>query len=288
MKHLAEKINRHEHPAWLRRFPRLMEGAFWWFRFVYQRVRVVRRELRRHLPKGEPFHLLDAGCGEGLFLFELARRYPSARFTGLDINPHNVDFCRRYARACGLSNVALACADLSAVSWPDRAEHVLCVGVLHCVADDLAFLKNLHASTHPAARLYLYAPLQPRRFWPFFERWYRQWRHYEAIHGRHIYTAETLKRRLARAGWQVTHWQGTMHRLATAGFELYTLCFLGALHARHWWASAILGALVLPAALLAALLQRLDGYGSGSHPNGAWVVATKVAAQVHPPKEKKE
>lgn len=286
MRHLAEKINRHEHPSWLHRFPRLMDIVFWWFGLVYQRVRVVRQELGRHLPKGESFHLLDAGCGEGLFLFELARRHPKARFTGLDVNRHNVAFCRRYARVCGMHNVRLACVDLSAAAWPDLAEHVLCVGVLHCVADDLAFLKSLHASTHPGARLYLYVPLQPRRFWPFFERWYRQWRHYEALHSRHRYTAEVLRQRLARAGWQVTHWRGTMYRLATAGFELYTLCFLGALHARHWWVSAILGALVWPAALLAALLQRLDAYSEDSHPNGAWVVATKVIHEAHLPKER--
>ncbi len=281
MPRLSDRINRHAHPEWLRRHPRLMDAIFWWFGLVYQRVGTVRQGLRRHLPKGKSFHLLDAGCGEGLFLFWLARRYPQARLTGLDLNPNNVAFAKRYAAACRFAQVRVAETDLSKEAWPEQADYALCVGVLHCVADDLAFLKNLHGSTHADGRLLLYSPLRPRRFWPFFEKWYQRWQHYEALHGRHSYTPEALRALLAQAGWQVEGWQGAMHRLATAGFELYTLCFLGALHARHWWANAILAALVLPAAALAALLNRLDRRFPGSHPNGVWLVARKAAPPDH-------
>lgn len=281
MPRLSERINQHAHPHWLRRHPRLMDVIFWWFALVYQRVGTVRCGLRRHLPKGKPFHLLDAGCGEGLFLFWLARHYPQARLTGLDLNANNVAFAKRYAAACHTPQVQVARADLARTAWHERADYALCVGVLHCVADDLAFLKNLARSTTPDGRLLLYSPLRPRRFWPFFEKWYRRWHHYEALHGRHSYSPAELRALLAQAGWQVEAWQGTMHRLATAGFEAYTLCFLGALHARHWWANAILAALVLPAAVLAAFLNRLDRLFPGSHPNGVWLVARKAAAPDH-------
>ncbi len=281
MPRLSERINQHAHPDWLRRHPRLMDVIFWWFALVYQRVGTVRRGLGRLLPKGKSFTLIDAGCGEGLFLFWLARRYPQARLIGLDCNTRNVAFAKRYAEACGFPRVEVARADLSRQAWPVTADYALCVGVLHCVADDLGFLKNLARSTTPDGKLLLYSPLRPHRFWPFFEKWYRRWHHYEARHGRHSYSPAELRALLAQAGWQVECWQGAMHRLATAGFELYTLCFLGALHARHWWASAILAALVLPAAALAAFLNRLDRLFPGSHPNGVWLTARKAAAADH-------
>ncbi len=283
MTSLSDRINRHEHPSWLLRYPQLIQLIFAWFALVYQRVSVVRRELRRHLPKGHSFRLIDAGCGEGLYLLWLARRYPKAHLTGIDINAHNIQLLKHYLARTAHTRVEAIQADLQTQPPPCSADYVLCVGVLHCVANDVAFLRNLAQSTQPHAKLLLYSPLKPRRIWPCFERWYGRWHHYEAIHAHHTYTPQLLRQRLAQGGWQIESWQGTMGHLAAAGFECYTLCFTGALHASQWWASAILGALILPTALIAAGLQRLDRLFSPTCPNGVWIVARKTDA--HPEKQ---
>ena len=49
----------------------------------------LRIRLRRVLPatKGSYQAILDAGCGSGVFSFELAKRHPEAKVVGVDSEP---------------------------------------------------------------------------------------------------------------------------------------------------------------------------------------------------------
>jgi len=40
--------------------------------------------------------ILDAGCGEGITLEKLIRRFPQARVEGVDVDPANVAICRQH------------------------------------------------------------------------------------------------------------------------------------------------------------------------------------------------
>jgi len=40
--------------------------------------------------------ILDAGCGEGITLEELCKRFPNRDVRGIDINPENIDICKKY------------------------------------------------------------------------------------------------------------------------------------------------------------------------------------------------
>ncbi len=42
-------------------------------------------------------NLVDIGCGEGRFLYELSRRHPGKRLLGVDISPRAIDWARRMA-----------------------------------------------------------------------------------------------------------------------------------------------------------------------------------------------
>lgn len=62
-----------------------------------------RKEVLRQLPFGpeEAFHLLEVGCGTGFNLKRLARRFPKARLTGLDVSPDMVRLSRKQTRDYG-------------------------------------------------------------------------------------------------------------------------------------------------------------------------------------------
>ena len=50
----------------------------------HQRLDIAMRLARL---QGEPLHVLDIGCGEGLLLRKLHERYPAHDLTGIDHNP---------------------------------------------------------------------------------------------------------------------------------------------------------------------------------------------------------
>jgi len=59
-----------------------------------------RKEVLRQLPfaRDEAFHLLEVGCGTGFNLKRLARYYPKAQLTGLDVSPDMVRLSRKQTR----------------------------------------------------------------------------------------------------------------------------------------------------------------------------------------------
>jgi S-adenosylmethionine-diacylgycerolhomoserine-N-methlytransferase len=59
-----------------------------------------RKEVLRTLPfaRDEAFHLLEVGCGTGFNLKRLARRFPKAQLTGLDVSPDMVRLSRKQTR----------------------------------------------------------------------------------------------------------------------------------------------------------------------------------------------
>ncbi|MFZ4763418.1 MAG: class I SAM-dependent methyltransferase [Roseimicrobium sp.] len=50
---------------------------------------------------GQPKHILEIGCGTGRNLTALARRFPEARLTGLDLSEAMLDLARRKSAALG-------------------------------------------------------------------------------------------------------------------------------------------------------------------------------------------
>lgn len=51
------------------------------------------------LVRGTPRRILDLACGTGDFAFALARRFPQARITGVDLTPAMLDLARRKNRS---------------------------------------------------------------------------------------------------------------------------------------------------------------------------------------------
>jgi SAM-dependent methyltransferase len=124
------------------------DADHWWFR---GRRRIVNGELERlRLPADA--RLLDAGCGSGRTLDDLARY---GRVTGLDISPTAV----RVARTRG-HDVRLA--DIANIPFPDgRFDVVTCLDVLEHVADDRRALSELVRVTRPGGAILVTAPAYP-------------------------------------------------------------------------------------------------------------------------------
>jgi SAM-dependent methyltransferase len=110
------------------------------------------RLILRHMGyQAMPATILVAGCGTGEELLALARLYPQARISGLDLSPASVEVARENITraACGNASVALG-SILDDLPGKERYDLVFCSGVIHHLADPERGFKNLAACIAPA------------------------------------------------------------------------------------------------------------------------------------------
>jgi len=87
----------------------------------------------------------DLGCGPGEITCELARRFPSIRFRGLDHSAAAIDRARRLAESAGLSNVAFERADVGTARVDDGTGLVVMFDAFHHMLEPRGFLaRNAH------------------------------------------------------------------------------------------------------------------------------------------------
>jgi SAM-dependent methyltransferase len=118
----------------------------WWYR---GRRRVINAQLERlGLPRDGA--VLDAGCGSGRTMDELARW---GKVAGFDFNQLGVE----HARARGHSDVRQA--RVEEIPWPDESfDLITCLDVLEHTPDDVASLRELRRVARPGAMLLVTVP----------------------------------------------------------------------------------------------------------------------------------
>jgi 2-polyprenyl-3-methyl-5-hydroxy-6-metoxy-1,4-benzoquinol methylase len=94
--------------------------------------------------------VLDAGCGRGLALIELARAFPKSRFVGMDLCGDAIDYARLTARNEGLSNVTFEARDLTGYCEPGRFDLIASFDAVHDQKDPAALVRGLRGSLRPA------------------------------------------------------------------------------------------------------------------------------------------
>jgi SAM-dependent methyltransferase len=137
----------------------------WWYR---GRRRVLRAAIER-LPLGPGARLLDAGCGSGRMLDELAR---FGRVTGVDLSSEAV----AASRARGHEVVRAA---IEAMPFADGAfDLVTCLDVVEHTPDDRATLAELRRVTRPGGLLVATVPAYPA-LWSWHDEVNRHFRRYD-------------------------------------------------------------------------------------------------------------
>jgi SAM-dependent methyltransferase len=156
------------------------EERHWWYR---GRRRIVSAELERLAPSG-PGPTLDAGCGSGRMLDELAR---FGKPFGVDIDAGSVERARARGHQALLASVTempFADGTFSIVTCLDVVEHL---------DDDRAALRELLRVTEPGGALVVTVPAY-QALWS---------RHDEANQHRRRYGAASLAAAATDAGWAV-------------------------------------------------------------------------------------
>jgi SAM-dependent methyltransferase len=152
----------------------------WWYR---GRRRVIRAELDR-LPLPAAPRILDAGCGSGRTLVELAGY--GGVLSGIELNTD----AAQLARDRGLGEVRVG--RLEELPWEDAVfDLITCLDVIEHVPDDVVALGELRRVARPGGWLLVTVPAY-QALWS---------RHDEANHHFRRYSRSMLRAAARSAGW---------------------------------------------------------------------------------------
>lgn len=208
--------------------------------------------------------VLEVGSGDGLFVFEAAKRMPRATVVGMELNEIEARVCERIARREGLDNVVFTSGLLGRQGWSDRFDLVYALDVLEHVADDVGVLREMHRALKPGGRVLIHVP---HRYFEDVDGVTRTVPDNEAYrinpgHVRTGYTPDELRVTLESAGFAGVETRETQGRWVARGHRL---------HAQ----AARFGPLRLLALPLMDHYIRMDRRGTPKHGNTVWALAHK-------------
>jgi SAM-dependent methyltransferase len=157
-----------------------LDERHWW----YRGRRAVLNAVLSRLAIPRDARILDAGCGSGRTLDELAR-FGSA--TGIELNPHGVQAARARGHEVGTAAV-------EAIPHPDHSfDLVTCLDVIEHTDDDVKALAELARVTKPGGYLVVTVPAHPRL-----------WSRHDEVNGhRRRYTRLSLETAARESGWKL-------------------------------------------------------------------------------------
>jgi SAM-dependent methyltransferase len=126
-----------------------VEETHWWYKALH---RLIFQTLQTEVPDWHEKEILDAGCGTGSILKQLAN---PMKTVGVDLSPEAISFCRQR----GLDNVYQA--DICALPFVDRSfDIVICSSVLYhqWVKDVAAAVREMRRVLRPGGFLLLNVP----------------------------------------------------------------------------------------------------------------------------------
>lgn len=101
-----------------------------------------------------PKRVLDLACGTGILTFEMARRWPDARITGVELRAEYLDEARAHAAAAGIGNVDFILSDAQDVRLEDRFDYITSCYIPKYV-DLTVLVRNMAAMLAPGGWLLL-------------------------------------------------------------------------------------------------------------------------------------
>jgi SAM-dependent methyltransferase len=89
------------------------------------------------------WNILDAGCGTGHRMLSLARDYPQAHVTGVDMTEASLEVAAELARANQITNVSFERQNLLTYDPPRKFDLIASTGVIHHLTNPQQGLTNL-------------------------------------------------------------------------------------------------------------------------------------------------
>lgn len=104
--------------------------------------------------------ILDAGCGTGQRVLGFAKRYPKAKFQGIDLTTSSLEIAKQLGQRHNLQNIKFKKADILNLDLGENFDFIISTGVVHHLTDPQRGLKNLcqHLASDGVICLWYYHP----------------------------------------------------------------------------------------------------------------------------------
>jgi SAM-dependent methyltransferase len=205
--------------------------------------------------------VLDAGCGDGTWTLEIARRRPSWRLIGIDRDTVGIARARDMAEGLSLQNARFVTTDFLDYQPEAPFDAVLSVASAHYLVDEglgEPLFAKFASWLAPGGHLILYGPRR-REEVPMFDRLPAP------FELREVFAPADLSRFCAGAGLEIETLTAAVHRMGTLAKQIRRLA----------GSSAPARALAYPIELA---LVGLDGLGGGIGSNSPSAITTPSSA----------
>jgi len=144
-------------------------------------------------------NIMDAGCGQGVFTFELAKKFPDIKITGIDIDKNALEINKDIAQINELTNCNFEYQDITKMEVKDRFDLIITVDNLEHIEDDVDALKRFYRALVPGGEIIIHVPGYYRR-WLFFG-----WSVNFDVEGHYRpgYTIEEIEKKVKDADFQI-------------------------------------------------------------------------------------
>lgn len=182
--------------------PRLSKSEKLYIRFLGVPINGLRIRARRILPmvSGTPKRVLDAGCGVGVFCFEMAKKLKESRILGIDSDEEQIRINNKIALTAGLKNCHFQTGNVCEFGYREQFDMVLCVDVIEHIENDVGVCRGLFDALTEGGKLIMHVPAKYRR-WIFFRKRLNFWK--EKDHARPGYTLEEITGILEEVGFVI-------------------------------------------------------------------------------------
>lgn len=120
----------------------------------------IRRRFFPILSSMPPARILDAGCGEGLWSFELAREFPHHQLLGVDIRPDVIELCNRLQAANSIPNAHFDTQPFTDLIFDCEFDAILSFFSLHySYRNDVDVLERFAGALKPGGWLFMMVPV---------------------------------------------------------------------------------------------------------------------------------
>lgn len=97
-------------------------------------------------------HIVDLGCGEGIALEKLQRKFPEKKIIGVDLEIENIEICREH-------ELTAIYADVCELPIPSkRIDACLCIDMLEHLSNPTQSIREIYRILRPNGRLVIVVP----------------------------------------------------------------------------------------------------------------------------------
>jgi 2-polyprenyl-3-methyl-5-hydroxy-6-metoxy-1,4-benzoquinol methylase len=213
-------ILNYQYPKLLFQFPQLIQLVFVLnYCFQYRKWTLIRTWKKALKKQTNAFVVADIGAGESQFLIPFCKQYPKAEFWAYDKHLESVHFIKQYP----LKNLYSTELDIEVESAKNKADLLLCIGVLQYIQNDEQALHHIYESLKKKGTAFLYVPINGKQYTRFYQWVFLNYPNYETLHyRRRIYTEQEIEDKLLKTGFKISNKTYTYGPLAAVSHEIST------------------------------------------------------------------